>query len=124
MLGVDPFEARNSAGYAAPIVPDELPPDDAAFDAIVAALRSNDIVKGKFLSDDGQLAMIIIALDRQVVREKTARVVIGEINATVDQTLVGTGLTAKLTGAPVMQLEIRDAIQREQHGSSRQSSSR
>jgi uncharacterized protein len=100
-------------GYAAPIVPDELP-DGPAYDAIVAALRSNDIVKGKFLSDDGQLAMIIIALDRQVVREKTARVVIGEINATVDQTLAGTGLTAKLTGAPVMQLEIRNAVERDQ----------
>jgi predicted RND superfamily exporter protein len=48
------------------------------------------------------------------VREKTARVVIGEINSTVDQTLAGTGLTAKLTGAPVMQLEIRNAVERDQ----------
>jgi len=100
-------------GYAAPIVPDELP-EGAAYDAIISTLRSNDIVKGKFLSDDGTLALIIIALDREVVRERTARVVIGEINEVVEDVLAGTGLTAKLTGAPVMQLEIRNAVERDQ----------
>jgi len=104
----------DASGYAAPIVPDELPADGPAYDAMIESLKTNDIVKGKFLSDDGQLAMIIIALDRKAVREKTARVVIGEINATVDEQLKGTGLTAKLTGAPVMQLEIRNAVERDQ----------
>lgn len=103
----------DATGYAAPIVPDELP-EGAAFDAVVAALRANDIVKGKFLSDDGQLALIIVALDREVVREETARVVIGEINDAVRDILAGSGLTAKLTGAPVMQLEIRNAVERDQ----------
>jgi len=104
----------DAGGYAAPLVPDELPADGPAYDAMLATLKSNDIVKGKFLSDDGELAMIIIALDREIVREKTARVVIGEINATVDELLAGTGLSAKLTGAPVMQLEIRNAVERDQ----------
>src|SRR4029078_12357475 len=58
-------------GYAAPLVPGELPADGPAFDAMIGALNTNDIVKGKFLSDDGQLAMIIIALDRELVKEKT-----------------------------------------------------
>ena len=104
----------DASGYAAPLVPDELPEDAAAYEAMIATLKANDIVKGKFLSDDGQLAMIIIALDRQVVREKTAKVVIGEINAVVDEQLKDTGLTAKMTGAPVMQLEIRNAVERDQ----------
>lgn len=104
----------DASGYAPPIVTDEMPEDGAAYDAMIDALKTNDIVKGKFLSDDGQLAMIIIALDRKVVREKTARVVIGDINATVDEQLKGTGLSAKLTGAPVMQLEIRNAVERDQ----------
>ena len=103
----------DASGYAAPIVPDDLP-EGEAYDQIVAALRSNDIVKGKFLSDDGKLAMIIIALDREVVAEKTARVVIGDINASVKDVLEGSGLHAKLTGAPVMQLEIRNAVERDQ----------
>lgn len=103
----------DATGYAAPIVPDELP-NGADYDAMIAALKSNDIVEGKFLSEDGTLALIIIALDRNVVGEKTARVVIGEINAAVEEMLAGTGLTAKLTGAPVMQLEIRNAVERDQ----------
>jgi uncharacterized protein len=103
----------DATGYAAPIVPDELP-DGAAYDEMIAALKSNDIVKGKFLADDGTLALIIVALDRDVVRELSGRVVIGEIDKTVEQMLAGTGLTAKLTGAPVMQLEIRNAVERDQ----------
>ncbi len=105
--------APDASGYAAPIVPDDLP-EGPAYDEIIKTLRANDIVKGKFLSDDGKLALIIVALDREVVRERTARVVIGEINSTVDELLAGTGLTAKLTGAPVMQLEIRNAVERDQ----------
>jgi len=104
----------DATGYAAPIVPDDLPENGPAFDAMIDALKTNDIVKGKFLSDDGQLAMIIIALDREIVREKTARVVIGEINKSVTDILAGSGLTAKMTGAPVMQLEIRNAVERDQ----------
>ena len=91
-----------------------MPEDGPAYDAMIAALKANDIVKGKFLSDDGQLAMIIIALDRKVVEEKTAKVVIGDINTAVDEQLKDTGLTAKMTGAPVMQLEIRNAVERDQ----------
>jgi hydrophobe/amphiphile efflux-3 (HAE3) family protein len=104
----------DASGYAAPLVPDDVPEDGPPYDAMIAALKSNDIVKGKFLSDDGQLAMIIIALDRKVVKDKTAKVVIGEINATVDEQLKNSGLSAKLTGAPVMQLEIRNAVERDQ----------
>jgi len=104
----------DATGYAAPLVPDEMPPDGAAYDAMIDALKTNDIVKGKFLSDDGQLAMIIIALDRKVVQQETSRVVIGNISDTIDEQLKGTGLSAKMTGAPVMQLEIRNAVERDQ----------
>jgi uncharacterized protein len=104
----------DATGYAPPIVPDELPADAAEFDKILAALKSNDIVKGKFLSEDGQLAMMVLALDRTVVAEKSAKVVIGEIEQTARQDLAPAGLSAKLAGAPVMQLEIRNAVERDQ----------
>lgn len=100
-------------GYAPPLVPDEMPEDDAAFAGIVDALKTNDIVKGKFLSDDGELAMIVIALDRKVVEERGAAAVIGDINEAAERELEGTGLSAKMTGAPVMQLEIRNAVERD-----------
>ena len=46
-----------------PIVPDDLP-DGPAYDAIIATLKGNEIVSGKFLSDDGELALAVLALDR------------------------------------------------------------
>jgi predicted RND superfamily exporter protein len=103
----------DASGYAPPVVPDELPTDPAQYEAVRHALAENDIVKGKFLSDDGELALIVIALDRALVEERTAKVVIGGIKQVVDRELAGSGLTAKLTGAPVMQLEIRNAVERD-----------
>ena len=99
-------------GYSPPIVPDELPQGEA-FDAMVAQLRSNDIVKGKFLSDDGELALAVLALDRAAVAEQSAKVVIGNIKEEAEKALAEAGLSAKLTGAPVMQLEIRNAVERD-----------
>jgi predicted RND superfamily exporter protein len=113
---VSMLSARNppdANGYAAPVVPDELPADNAAYADIVHALATNDIVKGKFLSESGDLALIVIALDRALVEERSARTVIGGIREVVDRELAGSGLTARLTGAPVMQLEIRNAVERD-----------
>src|SRR4029079_7781570 len=39
----------DASGYAAPIVPDDLP-EGPAYDDIITALRANEIVTGKFLS--------------------------------------------------------------------------
>jgi uncharacterized protein len=101
-------------GYAPPVVPDQLPDDPAEFNKIIDALKNNDIVKGKFLSDDGQLALVVLSLNREVVQEKTAKVVIGDIDQTAKQDLEPAGLSVKLAGAPVMQLEIRNAVERDQ----------
>ncbi|MGI9480608.1 MAG: efflux RND transporter permease subunit [Hyphomicrobiaceae bacterium] len=103
----------NASGYPPPIVPDPLPQGDAAFDRIVKNLRANEIVRGKFLSDDGQLSLIVIALDREAIRESGSAAVIGEIRTTAETILKGSGLSIELTGAPVMQLEIRNAVERD-----------
>ncbi|MFA5949400.1 MAG: MMPL family transporter [Hyphomicrobium sp.] len=103
----------DATGYAPPVVPDDLPADDAAYNAVIQQLKDNDIVKGKFLSADGQLALIVIALDRTLVAQRTAREIIGGIEEVVNKELAGSGLSAKLTGAPVMQLEIRNAVERD-----------
>ena len=100
-------------GYAAPLVPDEMPEDAAGYSAVIERLKTNDIVAGKFLSDDGQLALIVISLDRATVEEQTSRKIIGGLQEIVDRELAGSGLVAKLTGAPVMQLEIRNAVERD-----------
>ena len=102
----------DATGYAPPVVPDDLP-EGEAYDALIARLRANEIVNGKFLSEDGQLALMVVALDRKIVEQESPRVVIGNISEAVASELKGSGLTFKLTGAPVMQLEIRNAVERD-----------
>ena len=103
----------DATGYAAPLVPDELPDDDVAYAEIIQNMRDNDIVKGKFLSDDGELALIVLALDRNVVQEMSAKKVIGGIKEILGPIFDEVSLKFKLTGAPVMQLEIRNAVERD-----------
>ncbi len=103
----------DATGYPPPIVPDELP-EGPAFDQMLEALKSNDIVKGKFLSEDGQLALVVLSLNRDVVAEKSSKAVIGDIEQTAKEALEPAGLSVKLAGAPVMQLEIRNAVERDQ----------
>ena len=55
-------------GYAAPLVPDDLPDGAGLRCDHQAPCATNEIVKGKFLSDDGELALAVIALDRKAVR--------------------------------------------------------
>jgi uncharacterized protein len=104
----------DASGYAAPIVPDELPDDAQAYAAIISQMRSNEIVAGKFLSPDGELALAVIALDRKAVEEQSAKVIIGSIADQLKKELAPVGLKSHLTGAPVMQLEIRNAVERDQ----------
>ncbi len=100
-------------GYSAPIVPEELP-EGTGFAALIAQLKSNDIVKGKFLSDDGELALIVLSLDRAMIAEQSAKTIIGSIKDAAERELQPAGLSVKLAGAPVMQLEIRNAVERDQ----------
>jgi hypothetical protein len=104
----------DASGYAAPIVPDDLPEGEEAYNAIIAALKANEIVAGKFLSNDGELALAVLALDRKAVAEQGARQVIATINEILRKELEPVGLKSHLTGAPVMQLEIRNAVERDQ----------
>ncbi|MEM1372061.1 MAG: MMPL family transporter, partial [Pseudomonadota bacterium] len=102
----------DETGFPPPIVPDILPEDDT-FDEIVLRLRGNDIVKGKFLSDDGTLALVVISLDRAGVNELGSAAVVGGIRNALTTALEPAQLALKLTGAPVMQLEIRNAVERD-----------
>ncbi len=95
-----------------PLFPDEFP-EGVEFEQLLERIRSNEIIKGKLLSDSGDLALVVIALDHKVVSSKGLRKVVGEIQGIVDAELKDTGLIAQLSGAPVMQLEIRNAVERD-----------
>jgi uncharacterized protein len=95
-----------------PLFPEELP-EGAAYDQLVQRVTSNEIIRGKLLSEDGQLALIVLALDPTVVESNQLSKVVGEIRKTLDETIAGSQLTGRLSGVPVMQLEIRNAVERD-----------
>jgi predicted RND superfamily exporter protein len=96
----------------APVFPDQLP-QGAAYDKLVERVKSNEIIRGKLLSDDGELALIVLSLKPEIVATDGLRKVVGEIRETLDQDLAGSDLKSELSGVPVMQLEIRNAVERD-----------
>jgi predicted RND superfamily exporter protein len=95
----------------APLFPPDLP-EGAAYDTLIGQIKTNEIIRGKLLSEDGELALVVLALDPAVAGTSLSKVV-GEIRKTVEEDLAGAGLTAQLSGVPVMQLEIRNAVERD-----------
>ncbi len=94
-----------------PLFPNPLP-TGAEYQDLIKRVTSNEIIRGKLLSPDGKLALIVLALDPTAARDKLSSV-IGEVRQTLNEHLAGTGLTGELSGVPVMQLETRTAIERD-----------
>jgi len=105
-------EAPEGGHLPAPLFPDQLPEGDA-YKKLIGRVMSNDIIHGKLLSDDGTLALVVLALDPNIVAGKSLGEVVGEVRKTMDEDLAGSGLIAQLSGVPVMQLEIRNAVEKD-----------
>ena len=110
------FSARQSpeAGkLPAALFPEPLPEGQAYQDFIDTKVKTNEIIRGKLMSDDGTLALIVLALDPAIVGNKGLNTTVAEIRKTMTDDLAGTGLKSELSGVPVMQLEIRNAVERD-----------
>jgi predicted RND superfamily exporter protein len=109
------FSARQppqGSELPAPLFPEQLP-EGADYDRLIQRVMNNEIIRGKLLSEDGELTLIVLALDPDVVASSRLRDVMAGIQKTIDDDLAGTQLTARLSGVPVMQLEIRNAVERD-----------
>lgn len=95
-----------------PLVPDRLPHGED-YQKLVSRITSNEIVRGKLLSTDGDLALVVLALDPHAAQGDRLAAIIHDIRTTSASDLAGTELKASLTGVPVMQLEIRHALERD-----------
>ena len=105
----EPPEAGKLPG---PLIPDELP-QGSAYQQLVERIKSNEILRNKLLSNDDSLTLIVLALDPDAVQSTKLSGIVSQIRQTSRDDLAGTGLTASLTGVPVMQLEIRNALERD-----------
>ncbi|HAH64585.1 MAG TPA: RND transporter [Rhizobiales bacterium] len=107
-------EAPEAGKVPGPVFPAALPKGEAYKD-LIDKVRRNEIISGKLLSDDGTLTLILLALDRQVVESKGLNSVVQQIHDTAEENLKDTTLKMQLSGAPVMQLEIRNAVEHDRN---------
>ena len=109
------FSARQPSaegGLPEPVFPENLP-QGAPYDALVDRLKANDLIRGKLLSDDGDLTLVVMSLDPAATKGGRLATVVGDIRKTMADDLAGTGLRADLSGVPIMQLQIRQAVERD-----------
>ena len=109
------FSARQppeNGGIPAALFPSELP-QGAAYDRLIERVKANEILRGKLLSEDGDLTLAVLALDPAIVQSNGLSAVVGEVRKLIAEHLGESGLVAQLSGVPVMQLEIRNAVERD-----------
>ena len=95
-----------------PLFPNPLP-QGADYQALIKRVMSNEIIRGKMLSEDGKLTLMVLALEPSSTAPDKLGPTVGAVRDEVRTHLEGTGLKVELSGVPVMQLEIRNAIQRD-----------
>ncbi|GBE44022.1 multidrug efflux protein [bacterium BMS3Bbin10] len=105
-------EAPDETGLAKALFPARLP-EGKAFEALMKRVRGNEIIRGKLLSEDGTLTLVVLSLNKQKVIDIGLKETIGEIEKVAKAALAQTSLHVQLAGAPVMQLEIRNAVKRD-----------
>src|SRR6201987_4192322 len=98
--------------FPAALFPSELP-KGAKYDKFIETVKSNELIRGKLLSEAGTLALIVLSLEPDVVSSNDLGKVVGEIRKIMADDLKDSGLNAELSGVPVMQLEIRNAVERD-----------
>src|SRR3954462_3286110 len=109
------FSARQAPApgkLPAALFPSELP-QGADYDKFIETVKTNEIIRGKLLSEDGTLALMVLSLDPSIVAGNSLTKVIADIRKIMADDLAGSGLKAQLSGVPVMQLEIRNAVKRD-----------
>src|SRR6266567_4286853 len=109
------FSARQAPApgkLPAALFPSELP-QGADYDKFIETVKTNELIRGKLLSEDGTLALIVLSLEPSIVGNSGLKKTITEIRKIMTEDLAGTGLTKELSGVPVMQLEIRNAVERD-----------
>lgn len=109
------FSARQAPApgkLPAALFPPELP-EGAAYDKFIETVKNNEIIRGKLLSEDGTLALVVLSLDPEVVASSKLTKTVADIRALMKEDLGETGLNVQLSGVPVMQLEIRNAVERD-----------
>src|SRR5476651_2670637 len=94
------FSARQAPApgkLPAALFPSELP-QGADYDKFIETVKTNEIIRGKLLSEDGTLALVVLSLEPDVVASNNLGKTVGEIRKSMAEDLQGSGLNAELSG--------------------------
>src|SRR6478736_1280954 len=88
------FSARQApepGRLPAALFPADLP-EGPAYEKFVETVKANEIIRGKLLSEDGTLALIVLSLEPEVVASNKLTKVIGDMRKEMADDLSGSGL--------------------------------
>src|SRR3954471_1385541 len=83
------FSARQAPApgkLPAALFPSELP-QGADYDKFIETVKSNEIIRGKLLSEDGTLALVVLSLEPSIVSNSGLNKTIGEIRRIMNDDL-------------------------------------
>src|ERR1700692_3797060 len=85
------FSARQAPApgkLPAALFPSELP-EGADYDKFIETVKTNEIIRGKLLSEDGTLALIVLSLEPEVVASNKLSKTVGDIRKLMADDLKG-----------------------------------
>ena len=85
------FSARQAPApgkLPAALFPQELP-QGADYDKFIETVKTNEIIRGKLLSEDGTLALIVLSLEPEVVASNKLGKTVGDIRKLMADDLAG-----------------------------------
>src|ERR1700750_2552260 len=91
------FSARQAPApgkLPAALFPSELP-QGADYDKFIETVKSNEIIRGQPLAEDGTLALVVLSLEPKVVASNDLTKVVGDIRKLMKEDLGDTGLNAE-----------------------------
>ena len=94
------FSARQAPApgkLPAALFPAELP-EGADYDKFIETVETNEIIRGKLLSEDGTLALIVLALEPEVVASNKLTKTIGDIRKLMKEDLAGSRAQRGIVG--------------------------
>jgi len=106
-------QAPDADGYPAPMFPANIPRGEA-FAALKDKVTNHPLLNGKLLAvPEGQapLTILIVSLDKASIAGDDLNAVISQIESLANDSLSGSELNVTMAGVPVMQADLRGAIQ-------------
>jgi len=106
-------QAPDAEGYPPPMFPAEMPTGEA-FEALKQKVTAHPLLDGKLLATpEGQapLTVLIVSLNKADVGGDGLNAAVAEIDRIANEALNATGLRINMAGVPVMQADLRSAIE-------------